>query len=528
MRLFPHVNELGPQLRPPVYGLLARFATDGRHPDEAAGYILKVPIPDRSLVPYCEVGKSCAESGRSDLLLLLLQGASSLSFYPELLGHIIVSSTKNKLYTDAIKYEKILYDIMSSQSKLIPWTTPFSLLSAIKSNNNILAMRIFNNYEKLWKVHPSELDFNLIIFSILKTGITAKTLQEAKINFIDLFILSYRMQELQYGLHPIVRDFNPFHPSLSPGFSDLLCGVKQSFSVLKSVQSPSAKISIITEIKNNENDGNVESDNGYGGINDSDNNDKLSRNNRKEEPNFIAQAAGAMVQNLNKNNFGFSDLIGSNEESDDCFSQIEINLNKLDSNKNNVKSNAINNEKDNKILNTDKNKGKSSTYPSRVWTPSNINWSELESKKVVKKPVTWPLKSNSNTLTGVLSGNDGNENNWRNNGDGEYNDSDNDIEGNLIDGNDIDNDGDMLGEDYFNDKEWLLKKSKLIHFSASELEKMNFMETLELFESSGNDNPVKSLSIGNSEKSKNNYKSDKSYESDFDNDEGKKKSKIKS
>ena len=42
LKIYPHIDELGPLLRPPVYGLLARFASQNNCLKEAVGYLLNI------------------------------------------------------------------------------------------------------------------------------------------------------------------------------------------------------------------------------------------------------------------------------------------------------------------------------------------------------------------------------------------------------------------------------------------------------------------------------------------------------
>jgi hypothetical protein len=70
-RLFIHLEELEDQLRPPVYSQLARFSLEGGQLDEAAGYLLKIPIQDRREASFCEVSKRCVLEGRADLMTAL-------------------------------------------------------------------------------------------------------------------------------------------------------------------------------------------------------------------------------------------------------------------------------------------------------------------------------------------------------------------------------------------------------------------------------------------------------------------------
>lgn len=240
MRLYPHVDELGPQLRPPVYGLLSRFALEVGSVDEACGYLLKVPMQDRRPLTFSEAAKCCVQRKRPDLVVSLLDGSPSLS--PELIGHTIASFARSGLYVQALAYESVLSEEMSVHNRTLSWGFPFLLLSAAHKGFEGAARRIMGDMTSKWSIVPSELDFNLALFAHMKAGLAG--VAEGSNGFSEIFGLLYRMKTLGYGLHPILTDFDPFHPSIPPGFRDILCGVKMTTSLLRRVAQPSAEVSV--------------------------------------------------------------------------------------------------------------------------------------------------------------------------------------------------------------------------------------------------------------------------------------------
>lgn len=248
-RLYRHIEEWGPQLRPPVYGLLARFASEGGILDQACGYLLKVPPSERKRVPLCEVAKRCVEMKRPDLVVSLLNGSPSLS--PELVAHTIASFARSGLHAQALAYKSTLYHEMSAQARTLSWAFPFLLLSAAQSGRPGVARVLVNEMTDDWGLVPSELDFNLAVFAHLRAciapsdtgrerGLSGSGGSEETAGLSELFGLLFRMKALGYGLHPIVRDFDLLHPSIPQSRKDLLGGVKMSMSLLKSVTQPSA------------------------------------------------------------------------------------------------------------------------------------------------------------------------------------------------------------------------------------------------------------------------------------------------
>jgi hypothetical protein len=240
IRLYPHADELGPQLRPPVYGLLSRFALEVGSVDEACGYLLKVPMQDRRPLAFSEVAKYCVERKRPDLVVSLLDGSPSLS--PELIAHTIASFARSGLFVQALAYESVLSEEMSVHNRTLSWGFPFLLLSAAHKGFEGAARRIMGDMTAKWNIVPSELDFNLALFAHLKAGLAG--VAEGPNGFSEIFGLLYRMKTLGYGLHPILTDFDTNHPSIPPSFRDILGGVKMSMSLLKSVQQPSAEVSV--------------------------------------------------------------------------------------------------------------------------------------------------------------------------------------------------------------------------------------------------------------------------------------------
>ena len=248
-RLYRHIEEWGPQLRPPVYGFLARFASEGGILDQACGYLLKVPPSERKRVPLCEVAKRCVEMKRPDLVVSLLNGSPSLS--PELVAHTIASFARSGLHAQALAYKSTLYHEMSVQARTLSWAFPFMLLSAAQSGRPGVARALIHEMTDDWGVEPSELDFNLAVFAHLRAciapgdtgrdrGLSGSGGSEETAGLSELFGLLFRMKALGYGLHPIVRDFDLLHPSIPQSRKDLLGGVKMSMSLLKSVDQPSA------------------------------------------------------------------------------------------------------------------------------------------------------------------------------------------------------------------------------------------------------------------------------------------------
>ena len=240
MRLYPHADELGPQLRPPVYGLLSRFALEVGRVDEACGYLLKVPMQDRRPLAFSEVAKCCVERKRPDLVVSLLDGSPSLS--PELIAHTIASFARSGMYVQTLAYESVLYEEMSVHNRTLSWGFPFLLLSAAQRGFEGAARRIMEDMTAKWSIVPSELDFNLALFAHLKAGLAG--VAEGPNGFAEIFGLLYRMKNLGYGLHPVLTDFDTFHPSIPQSLRDILGGVKMSMSLLKSVQQPSAEVSV--------------------------------------------------------------------------------------------------------------------------------------------------------------------------------------------------------------------------------------------------------------------------------------------
>ena len=252
-RLYRHIEEWGPQLRPPVYGLLARFASDGGSLDQACGYVLKVPPLERKRVPLCEVAKRCVEMKRPDLVVSLLNGSPSLS--PELVAHTIASFARSGLHAQALAYKSTLYHEMSVQARTLSWAFPFLLLSAAQSGRPGTARALIHEMTDDWGLEPSELDFNLAVFAHLRaciapspssTGrdrggsVSGSGDNEETAGLSELFGLLFRMKALGYGLHPTVRDLDLLDPSIPQGKGDLLGGVKMSMSLLQSVTQPSA------------------------------------------------------------------------------------------------------------------------------------------------------------------------------------------------------------------------------------------------------------------------------------------------
>ena len=254
-RLYRHIEEWGPQLRPPVYGLLARFASDGGSLDQACGYLLKVPPLERKRVPLCEVAKRCVEMKRPDLVVSLLNGSPSLS--PELVAHTIASFARSGLHAQALAYKSTLYHEMSVQARTLSWAFPFLLLSAAQSGRPGIARALIHEMTDDWGIEPSELDFNLAVFAHLRACIALNPSSsgrdkggsgsgfgsggyEETAGLSELFGLLFRMKALGYGLHPTVRDLDLLDPSIPQGKGDLLGGVKMSMSLLQSVPQPSA------------------------------------------------------------------------------------------------------------------------------------------------------------------------------------------------------------------------------------------------------------------------------------------------
>ena len=97
-----------------------------------------------------------------------------------------------------------------------------------------------------------------------------------------------------------------------------------------------------------------------------------------------------------------------------------------------------------------------SAQVARVWKPT-----EQYPKKPVKKNISWPLKS-------VFMFKDESNNDEK---DGTFYGENNDEEA----------EGDTLVGDYFDDSDWLMRKTELVNFSPSELENMNLMDSLSLF-----------------------------------------------
>ena len=510
LKIYPHIDELGPLLRPPVYGLLARFASQNNCLKEAAGYLLKVPKNQRRQVPFCEVAKYCVGERRPDLVLSLLSASPLKSISPELIGHAIASLTVKKFYIQSLSYESLLLNEMRSQNRFLPWVVPFLLTNTAQLGQCHTAMDILNNYYQVWNKTPSELDYNLIIFSILKAGMTITSESDIILNFGILFKILHKMKILKYGLHPVVRDFDSFHPMIPLGFGDYFKGVKMALSSLPSVANPCASI---TDIIYDGNDFNQKNQSSATGI-------EIEEKSDNYQNNFSLMStvrSDAKILDLNQNLKPNNENLNLNNQKKDEIDGNKIDIMLTDLNfpspleessllrneKNIVNDENRNNGNQNLRINYDDKNKLNSPYVTRVWTPTtskvivNEN-ADLNQKKIVKKIVSWPLNSNF-MLRNENFVEDIQDENFNDDNDNDE-DGDDAVQGERDSGRDGSRNRDREGEgennvegegDYFDDADWLRRKTNFVNFSPNEVEEMRLMETLDLHSKYDDENDIK-------------------------------------
>ena len=513
LKIYHHIDELGPLLRPPVYGLLARFASQNNYLEEAVGYLLKVPRSERRQVPFCEVGKYCVLQRRPDLVLSLLSASPLESISPELIGHAIASLTMRKAHAQSLSYESLLLDEMKLQNRFIHWVVPFLLASAAQIGHREAALQIFTDYYLIWKKVPSELDYNLLVFSILKSGLTLTSESEIISNFGRLFSILHKMKMLKYGLHAVLRDFDSYHPAVPSEFKDYFHGVKMAMSSLPSVENPCAQI---TDMVHDGNEFIGVMRNGDNDMDSDSNNDSIDDNSSSDGEDGSSAVSAALAPQSElapdtrtsrvNQNLNFEDI--QNKKAQENEENIDMMLVNLDMDLGPVlEGNSEQHGDDGKIfdrnistvnqnlrVNYDEINKPSSTYITRVWTPTNSKnveseGKESDQKKVVKKTASWPLKSNF-----MLQ-----DENFFEEKDDSFTD-DNDIDGETSDmgqtdeererGRERDRDREKgrdrqemssPGGDYFDDSDWLRRKTTSVNFSPHEIKEMNLMEILDLY-----------------------------------------------
>ena len=499
LKIYPHIDELGPLLRPPVYGLLARFASQNNCLKEAVGYLLKVPRNQRRQVPFCEVAKYCVVEKRPDLVLSLLSASPLKSISPELIGHAVASLTVKKFHVQSLSYETLLLNEMRSQNRFLPWVVPFLLMNTAQLGQYQTAIDILNNYYEVWNKIPSELDYNLIIFSILKAGMTMTNESDIISNFGILFKILHKMKMLKYGLHPIVRDFDSYHSLIPQDVRDYFHGVKMSLSSLPAVENPCASITDMVYDRNkfNQKNNNCTTDTDTDSINIEDKSDN-SRNNFvssvRPDSKILESNQNLKPENLNLNNKKKDEINGNGID----IMLTNLNLpfpveegSSLRNGKNVVTDENRNNGNQNLRINYDDKNKLNSPYVTRVWTPTiskvTVNDNvESNQKKSLKKVASWPLNSNF-MLKDDTYVDDSQDDNFTDENETDEDGSDAG-QGERNSGRDREGQGEGEGYDhvegegdYFHDTDWLRRKTNFVNFSPNEVEEMRLMETLDLY-----------------------------------------------
>jgi hypothetical protein len=517
IRLYPHADELGPQLRPPVYGLLSRFALEVGSVDEACGYLLKVPMQDRRPLAISEVAKCCVERKRPDLVVSLLDGSPSLS--PELIAHTIASFARSGLFVQALAYESVLSEEMSVHNRTLSWGFPFLLLSAAHKGFEGAARRIMGDMTAKWNIVPSELDFNLALFAHLKAGLAG--VAEGPNGFSEIFGLLYRMKNLGYGLHPVLTDFDTNRPSIPHSFRDILGGVKMSMSLLESVQQPSAEVSVAGKADSSAAGSGSRPASGVSGI------DRLLSSSLA----ISTERRGGLFPFLplessfsTSSSASTSSTGGRSKVQGPDFTPSDLMKLAFDSDDVSVTSSSVSRDSD---TDTDRDedyddpdyssstsesyregpsipgsvqdpdtemsrKSKSSQNTAlddrsrtRVWNPTNLKNIGTDPpqdsiKKGPRKAASWPLRPNFMTAKDddLEDSQDGDsEGEDQSESESAYGSSDE----TDIDSRDSEGEGEVLSGYYFGEADWLQRKMPLVNFSPAELSDMKLMDSLVLF-----------------------------------------------
>ena len=477
-QLYPHIDELGPQLRSPVYGLFARFAMEGGSLEEACGYLSKVPYQDRRQEALCELAKLCVVQRRPDLMTSLLDGSPVLS--PELLSHTVASFAMTGLHIPALSYEAVLTHEMSVQNRTVPWGFTFLLLSAAQLGQGDVTRRIMQDMAVTWQITPTELDFNLAVFAHLKGGITSSGGDTSA--FTDLFGLLYRMKSLEYGLHPVLRGVNPVDPLIPLGLRDLLGGVKMAMSLLSTSLSPSSvsRTYSVTEdvhapidlnrtplddivrqsTSPTSSSRNVLSQLGYSavsndGVTPSDANRPRDGVRSGGEENKYARQIGDQYAKSSDHN---AEIVNEN-----------VALQNLIQNPNQI-SDAV--PGPGAAQGEGLSRASEEKAKHRVWTPTNLTnvnteFIEIVNRKSAKKSVMWPLRSNFMSSL-EDSSEDSDQNNLEDNDD--------------VSVSELEREGGEESGGYFDDSDRTVTNF-LAAFSPAELSDMNIMDSLVLLPS---------------------------------------------
>lgn len=277
------------------------------------------------------------------------------------------------------------------------------------------ATRIIEEIQKN-DINPSELDYNLAIFAYLKAGLLSKS---TDIEFNAFFSLLYQMKALSYGLHSASLDFDPFDPYVLEGLRNVFGGIKMAMTTLKINDYPSAETSI-NNFSNSLSSSDNREENPFSMSTVSSQMDSEPRILFEEDivskdlKKLISLQGDQTISNLNDNNDYSDDSI---EISDIDESQLNLydDLSKtgpstsvplsISSSLSFPPSSPSSNISINNTINNNNNeKPSKNIYNSRIWIPSNPKnvtkplteeSDDTNVKKIMKKSVSWPLKSNT-------------------------------------------------------------------------------------------------------------------------------------